>query len=102
MLSKGTFLRFFVHNNLFLLVVIGSDPVRLFAFSLARMIKVTETGQVIYRAVKSGCVRFPNPGDERLRQGVSRNFQVFEPLEESTVAEPEPYYDYSYFDCVCI
>ena len=50
-------------------------------FSLARMIKVTDTGQVIYRAVKSGCVRFPNPGDERLRQGVSRNFQVFEPLE---------------------
>lgn len=50
-------------------------------FSLARMIKVTETGQVIYRSVKSGCVRFPNPGDERLRQGVSRNFQVFEALE---------------------
>lgn len=50
-------------------------------FSLARMIKITERGQVIYRAVKSGCVRFPNPGNERLRQGVSRNFQVFEALE---------------------
>ncbi|HOT97952.1 MAG TPA: transposase [bacterium] len=47
-------------------------------FSLVRMIKVTRDGQVIYRAGKSGCVRFPRPGDERLREGVSRNFQVFE------------------------
>jgi len=44
-------------------------------FSLARMIKVTEGGRVIYRAGKSECVRFPQPGDERLREGVSRNFQ---------------------------
>jgi len=26
-------------------------------------------------------VRFPNPGDERLRQGASRNFQVFDAME---------------------
>ncbi|HQG44512.1 MAG TPA: transposase [bacterium] len=50
-------------------------------FSLARMIKVSEEGQVIYRAGKSECVRFPRPGDERLREGVSRNFQVFDALE---------------------
>ncbi len=50
-------------------------------FSLARMIKVTEDGQVIYRAGKSECVRFPRPGDARLREGVSRNFQVFDALE---------------------
>jgi len=50
-------------------------------FSLARMIKVTEEGEVIYRAGKSGCVRFPNPGDDQLREGMSRNFQVFDPLE---------------------
>ena len=48
--------------------------------SLARMIKVTDDGQVIYRAGKSDCVRFPQPGDERLREGVSRNFQVLNPL----------------------
>jgi len=50
-------------------------------FSLARMIKVTEDGQVIYRAGKNVCVRFLNPGDARLWQGVSRNFQVFDALE---------------------
>ena len=50
-------------------------------FSLVRMIKVTEEGQVIYRTGKSGCLRFPNPGDERLREGMARNFQVFETLE---------------------
>jgi hypothetical protein len=49
-------------------------------FSLARMIKVTEDGQVIYRAGKSECVRFPQPGDDRLREGMSRNFQVFDAL----------------------
>jgi len=31
-------------------------------FSLARMIKVTEEGEVICRAGKSECVRFPQPG----------------------------------------
>jgi len=50
-------------------------------FSLARMIKVTEDGRVVYRAGKSQCVRYPKPGDERLREGVSRNFQVFAALE---------------------
>ena len=50
-------------------------------FSLARMIRVSEDGQVIYRAGKSECVRFPRPGDARLREGVSRNFQVFDALE---------------------
>ena len=45
------------------------------------MIKVTEEDQVIYRAGKSQCLRFPEPGDERLREGLSHNFQVFDPLE---------------------
>ncbi len=36
---------------------------------------------MIYRAGKSGCLRFPNPGDERLREGQARNFQVFDELE---------------------
>ncbi len=50
-------------------------------FSLARMIKVSEDGEVIYRAGKSECVRYPRPGDERLREGVLRNSQVFDALE---------------------
>ena len=39
--------------------------------SLARMVKVTEDGEVIYRAGKSQCMRFPQPGDDRLRVGCS-------------------------------
>jgi len=50
-------------------------------FSLARMIKVTDDGQVIYRTGKSSCLRFPEHSDEQLKAGMSRNFQVFEPLE---------------------
>ena len=50
-------------------------------FSLARMIKVTEDGKVIYRTGKSTCLRFPEHGDEQLKAGTLRNFQVFEPLE---------------------
>jgi hypothetical protein len=50
-------------------------------FSLTRMIRVTEDGQVLYRAGKSKCVRFPQPGDDRLREGMSRNFQIFDALE---------------------
>jgi len=49
-------------------------------FSLARMIKVTDDGKVIYRTGKSQCLRFPEHGDEQLKAGTSRNFQVFEPL----------------------
>jgi hypothetical protein len=50
-------------------------------FSLARMIKVTEDGKVIYRTGKSTCLRFPEHGDEQLKAGTLRNFQVFDPLE---------------------
>lgn len=50
-------------------------------FSLARMIQYTDQVQVVYRAGKSECVRFPQPGDDRLREGMARNFQVFDALE---------------------
>ena len=50
-------------------------------FSLARMIKVTEDGTVIYRTGKSTCLRFPEHGDDQLKAGTLRNFQVFDPLE---------------------
>jgi len=45
------------------------------------MIKVTEDGKVIYRTGKSTCLRFPEHGDDQLKAGTMRNFQVFEPLE---------------------
>jgi len=50
-------------------------------FSLARMIKVNSEGKVVYKAVKPGCLPFPILGNERLKAGPPRNFQVFDPLE---------------------
>jgi hypothetical protein len=50
-------------------------------FSLARLVNVNDRGQVIYRAEKPHCHRFPEPAGEDLFGGVPRNFQVFEPLD---------------------
>ena len=50
-------------------------------FSLARIIKISETGKVLYRAGKSGCRAFPEQGNDSLKAGVKRNFEVFEPLD---------------------
>jgi len=50
-------------------------------FSLARLIRVTPSGQVVYRAEKDRPLRFPAPGSEDLLGGSARNFQVFEPLD---------------------
>ena len=49
-------------------------------FSQARMIEVTEAGKVIYKTEHNAVGRFPEPGDEELLAGPSRNFQVFDPL----------------------
>ena len=50
-------------------------------FSLSRLVKVTETGQVVYKAEKSSCQAFPDPQKDMLEAGVQRDFQVFEPLD---------------------
>jgi len=50
-------------------------------FSLARIAKVTDSGQVIYRAEKPECRPFPEPASRDLFGGVSRNFQVFAVLD---------------------
>jgi hypothetical protein len=50
-------------------------------FSQARMIEVTEAGQVIYKTEHNAVGRFPEPGDGELLAGPSRNFQVFAPLD---------------------
>lgn len=52
------------------------------SFSLARMIKLTEDDKVLYRANHANCTRYPMFGKEMdLRPGMSRNYQVFDPLD---------------------
>jgi hypothetical protein len=50
-------------------------------FSLERIIKLTDTDQVVYKAEHKNCRRFPNPSDATLKAGTSRNFQIFNPLD---------------------
>ena len=50
-------------------------------FSLSRLVKVTKTGQVIYKAEKDACRAFPDPQRDGLARGPQRNFQILDPLE---------------------
>jgi hypothetical protein len=50
-------------------------------FSLSRLVKVTETGQVIYKAEKQACRAFPDPQRDELARGPKRNFQVLDSLD---------------------
>jgi hypothetical protein len=50
-------------------------------FSLARIAKVTDSGQVIYRAEKPECRPFPKPASRDLFGGVPRNFQIFDAID---------------------
>jgi hypothetical protein len=50
-------------------------------FSLSRLIRVTKTGQVIYRAEKAACRAFPDPRGEGLAAGTKRNFQILPALD---------------------
>ena len=50
-------------------------------FSLSRLIKVTETGDVVYKAEKHACRVFPDPHGDALEAGPNRNFQILEPLD---------------------
>ena len=57
------------------------------------MIRVTDEGKVLYLAEKNAPQRFPRPALPDLFNGVSRNFQIFEPLDfiaELTPHVPEP------------
>jgi hypothetical protein len=49
--------------------------------SLERLIRVTGQGKVLYLAEKRSCRRFPKPANPDLFSGVSRNFQLFDPLD---------------------
>lgn len=50
-------------------------------FSLARMIKLSDDGTVIYRAQKYKAIAFPKLMDPDLLAGTKRNFETFKPLE---------------------
>jgi hypothetical protein len=51
-------------------------------FSLARMVKLTRDGKVMYHGSHPKCFRFPELGSEmNLKPGMRRNYQVFEPLD---------------------
>ena len=45
-------------------------------FSLTRLVKVTETGQVIYKAEKSSCRSFPEVTGDGMQAGPKRNYQI--------------------------
>ena len=49
-------------------------------FSLARIVRVTESCSVAYRAQKGDCRRFRTPANRDLAGVTSRNFQVFDAL----------------------
>jgi len=49
------------------------------AFSLLRLIKVTETGQVVYKVEKDACRAFPDPQRNDLATGPKRNFHILSP-----------------------
>jgi len=50
-------------------------------FSLSRLVKITQTGQVIYKAEKDACRAFPEVEGNGLRPGPKRNFQILDPLD---------------------
>jgi hypothetical protein len=50
-------------------------------FSLARMVKLTGDGKILYRAAHPNCLPFPLSGDTTLMAGIPRNFEVYDPLD---------------------
>jgi hypothetical protein len=56
-------------------------------FSLSRIIRVTEAGQVIYKTEHDGCRRFPDPASDNLKSGISREL----PFPSVTPAIPLRY-----------
>ena len=50
-------------------------------FSLSRLVKVSDTGQIVYQAEKQACRAFPDPKGDGTQAGVKRNFQILPPLD---------------------
>ena len=58
-------------------------------FSLSRLVKVTDTGQVVYKAEKQKCQAFPDQNGEGIASGPKRNFQILSPLDFLAPRLPE-------------
>jgi hypothetical protein len=50
-------------------------------FSLSRLVKVTKTGQVIYKTEKSSCRSFPEATGDGIQNGPKRNYEILTPLD---------------------
>jgi hypothetical protein len=50
-------------------------------FSLSRLVKVSDTGQVVYKAEKQACQAFPDQNGDGTQVGPIRNFQILSPLD---------------------
>jgi len=50
-------------------------------FSLSRLVKVSDTGQVVNQAEKQACRTFRDPKGNGTQVGVKRNFQILPPLD---------------------
>ena len=66
-------------------------------FSLSRLVKVTNTGQVIYKAEKSSCRNFPEPAGDGLQNGPKRNYQILS-WQGSSARPPPPVGDQAHGD----
>jgi len=50
-------------------------------FSLSRLVKVSDTGQIVYHTEKQACRAFLDPNGDGTQAGVKRNFQILPPLD---------------------
>ena len=58
-------------------------------FSLSRLVKVSDTGQIVYQAEKQACRAFPDPKGDGTQAGVPRNFQILPPLDFLAPTHPQ-------------
>jgi len=50
-------------------------------FSLSRLVKISESGQVVYKAEKQACRAFPDQNGDGMQSGPKRNYQILPPLD---------------------
>jgi len=50
-------------------------------FSLSRLVKISESGQVVYKAEKQACRAFPDQHGDGMQSGPKRNYQILPPLD---------------------
>jgi hypothetical protein len=50
-------------------------------FSLSRLVKISQSGQVVYKAEKQACRAFPDLNGDGMQSGPKRNYQILSPLD---------------------